>query len=139
MRAMRAVLVMLLVIALFGLAGSFVIESGYTARSQKVQIVRIDHTAKNPFGPVTIDVGDPVDMILDDQGAFLKNKTPLGLPMVDADYLKQHEGAIVRIEHIQSLAALARFGCAASALIAVLGLGLLKRLQFPLFPPDPPQ
>jgi hypothetical protein len=136
--AMRAVLIAMVVFALLGLVSTFVIESGYNSRLERVQIVKIDHSAMSQFGPVTVDVGDPVSLIVEDPKAVLKNKTSEGLPMVDGDYLKQHEGASMRIEPIQSVTAFARFGCAASALLAVVGLGILKRLQNPpILPIDP--
>ena len=123
--------------AFLGFTGTFALESSYSARARKVQVVRIDRTHNSLFGPVTIDVGDPVPLILDDESAFLKNKTSTGLPMLDADYLNRHGGAALQLQTVESVVALARLGCVLSLAVAAAGLVLLNRLRSFLIPPDP--
>jgi hypothetical protein len=137
MRFMRGVLWAVFAMAMVGLAGTFVIESSYDARARKVQVVTIDKAQHNPYGPVTIDQGEPKMLIVDDQAAYLKNKTATGLSMLDADYLKSHGDAVLRLETVQSMTALARIGCLLSALVACVGLTLVKRAFATLAPPEP--
>jgi hypothetical protein len=136
MRLMRAVLWFLLCGAFLGFATTFALESSYRARAQKVQIVRIDKTKRSPLGPETVEVGEPVIVILDDPSAFLKNKTAIGLPMVDADYLESHSGAALQIDTVESVIGLARLGSFLAFLAAILGLFLMSRIQTVL-PPEP--
>lgn len=128
---MRAVLWVMLGGAFIGFASTFAMESSFESRAQTVQVVRIDKTHHNPFGPVTIDVGDPIKVILDDQAAFLKNKTGTGLPMVDEDYIKRHGDAALQLKTMQSVVGLARVGCVLSLIAAGAGLVLITRFQVP--------
>jgi hypothetical protein len=124
---MRGVLWGILAMALLGLLATFALESGYAARAQEIQLVTIDPTQHSPFGPATIDAGEPADLIVDDPKAFLKNKTAMGLPMVDTGYLKAHGEGYLALSSIRSLANLARIGCVCAAIFACLGIALLKR------------
>ncbi|MDR3691167.1 MAG: hypothetical protein P4L46_17430 [Fimbriimonas sp.] len=133
---MQTVLWLMLFGALLGLVVTFVVEAGYSARAEKIQIVRIDHRAKSLFGPVTIDEGDPVKMIVGDPKALLKNKTALGYPMVDSEYLQAHPGAAIHAETVQSPIQFARIGCLLSALISIIGMAMLKRLRVAIDPAD---
>ena len=134
MRLMRGVLWGILAMALIGLLATFALESGYAARAQQIQLVTLDPSQPNPFGPATVDVGEPADLIVDDPKAFLKNKTAMGLPMVDIGYLKAHSVGYFALSSIRSLANLARIGCICAAIFACMGMALLKR-AFSLPPP----
>ena len=132
---MTTVLWILLGFAVLGFVASLSIEGGYTARAQKVQIVQI--TGSNGLGPITVDVGEPAMLILDDQKGLLKNLTPTGFPMLDANYVKLHGASIIRLETITSMAGLARIGCIVSSVLAIIGLALMKRIHSILMPPEP--
>ena len=127
MKFMRGALWVMLCGAFLGFALTFAMESSYESRAQKVQVVRIDKTQHNPFGPVTIDVGDPIMVILDDPAAFLKNTTGTGLKMVDEDYIKQHGDAALQLKSMESVIGLARVGCVLSLIAAGVGLVLVRR------------
>ena len=129
---MRGALWVLMIVAFSGLSGTFVVEASYASRAQKVQVVRIDKTQHSAFGPVAVDVGDPVLLLVDDSSIFLKNKTATGLPMLDAEYVKQHGDSALQLKTIDSIISLARLGCIFSTLVAGIGLFLLKRLQLSL-------
>ncbi len=137
MRFMRGVLWVLLCSAILGVICSFVLEASYNAKAQMVQVVRINHNAHNPFGPETLDQGQPAMLILEDQHAFLKNKTPLGYPMVDEEYVRQHGDAVLQLKTVESVTGMARAGCLLSGIIAILGLAVLKRVHAFLVPPPP--
>lgn len=136
MRLMTGVLWVLIAMAVTGFLSTFVIESGYKARIQKVQIVRIDKTAKSALGVVTIDVGEPVSLIVDSPDAFLKNRTPMGLPMLDEAYSGQHPESVIHMEPILTLIAQARIGCTLTSLVALTGLAMLRRFRVTVSPPD---
>jgi len=121
--------------AFLGFSTTFAMESSLNGRAQNVQIVRIDKTKHSPFGPVTIDVGDPVVLIVDDPAVFLKNKTATGLPMVDADVVKQHGDEALQLQSMLSVIGLARIGCVLSIIAAGAGLLFIKRFQGPILPP----
>lgn len=137
MKFMRAVLWVMLIGAFVGFGTTFAVESAYTARAQKVQLVRIDKTKNSRFGPIPIDIGNPTVLILDDESAFLKNKTGTGLPMVDADILKAHGDEPLQLSAIQSIIGLARLGGLFSFIVAAVGLILLARIQGFVVPPEP--
>lgn len=135
MKFMRAMLWVMLCGAAIGFAFTFAMESSFEGRAQKVQIVRIDKTRHSRFGPVTIDVGNPEMLIVDDPSAFLKNKTATGLPMVNADTIKAHGGDALQLQAMLSVIGLARIGCALSLLAVTTGLVLLNRILCPIPPP----
>jgi len=126
---MRAVLITLCAAAILGLIGTFAVESSYDSRAQKVQLVRIDRAQHSLFGPVTVEQGEPTSMIVADPTVFLKNKTAIGLPMIDADYLAKHQGAAMQLGPLETVVGMARIGCALSAVVAGGGLILLGRLN----------
>lgn len=136
MKLMRFALWLVLCMAFLGFAGSFGLESSYESRAEEVQIVRIDQTQHSRFGPVTIDVGEPVVIVLDDQAAVMKNKTATGLPMLDADAAARNGGAILRLDSVRSIVGLARLGCVLSAIVAAVGLVMMDRVRGILFPPE---
>ena len=129
MRSMRFVLWIFLIASSLGFFASTILEKSYEAKAQKVQIVRIDHQAKNPLGQETVDVGVPALLIVEDDRPFLKNKTPLGLPMIDVETLHQKNGSIIRLETIQSVTALARVGCLLTICSMIFGLIIVRRLS----------
>ena len=129
MRFMQVVLWIFLIASSLGFLASIFLEKSYEAKAQKVQMVRIDHQAKNPLGQETVDVGLPVLLIVEDDRPFLKNKTPLGLPMIDVETLHQKNGSIIRMETIQSVTALARVGCLLTICSMVFGLIIVRRLS----------
>jgi len=126
----------MLTAAVAGCFFSFAVESSYSAQAQEVQFVRIDKTQHSPFGPVTVEVGKPVMLLVDDPSAFMKNKTATGLPMLDADYANQHGGAALQLESVESVVRIARLGCLLSAVIAAVGLLLIKRFHGFFIPPE---
>ena len=125
----------LLVLAALGFTLTFFVEASYAARAQKVQIVRIDKSAHNLLGPVTFDVGEPQDLIVGDSSAFLKNKTAVGYPMLDEDYLKLSGNSTIPLRTIEAVAGFARFGCILSAILAGTGLAILSRVRNFIMPP----
>jgi hypothetical protein len=129
MKFMRAVLWVMLFGAFLGFMFSFAMETSFSSRAQKVQVVRIDKTKHSPFGPVTIDVGDPAMLIVDDPKAFLKNKTATGLRMLDEEYVKQHGDGALQLNAMTSIIVLARAGCVLSILAAGAGLFLIRRIS----------
>jgi len=137
MRFMRLALWILMGAAFLGFTSTFALESTYTARAQRVQPVRIDTSQHNPLGPITIDIGEPSMMIVDDPAAFLKNKTATGLPKLDIDYLKAHGESALQLQNIQSVIGMARLGCILSALVAGIGLFLLSFLRSDEIGPEP--
>ncbi len=133
---MRAVLWLLQAVSIVGFIAAYYMENSFTLRAQKVQLVQIDSHNTSPFGPVTIDVGKPVEIVVDDHDAFLKNRTATGLPMVDIGYLKDHSSTLIKVDSIQSLAGIARIGCIVSCLVALFGLYMLSRISNLLIPAD---
>ncbi len=124
-------------LALIGLAITFIVQSSFESRAVKVQLVRIDPTQHSLFGPVTQDVGQPRLLVLAGPDVLLKNKTALGFPTMDVDYLKKHPGAGLDIEPVESAIQIARIGCILAA--AVAGLGALFWPQIrPMSPPLEP-
>jgi hypothetical protein len=136
MQFMRAVLAALFTLCLLGLVATFAIESSYTARAVRVQFVRIDATQHNPFGPVTKEVGQPIFIIAGSEKAFLKNRTALGLPTVDADNFEQHPELGIQLEPLQSSISIARVGCLIAAFLTGIGWGVLPRFKSLFAPPE---
>ena len=125
---MQGVLWLFLVASILGFFGSIVLDRSYEAKAQKVQIVRIDRSSKNPLGPETIDDGPPILMIAENDQAFMKNKTPLGLPMIDRDSLQKNGSSLIQLDSIQRVTALARIGCLLTFGSMIFGLIMVKRL-----------
>ena len=88
------------------------------------------------FGPTTKDVGDPLPMIVTDSGAILKNKTAMGLSMIDRDYVRSHPGSALTVEQILNVPKVARLGCLTAMILGVAGLLLLSRALQPILPYD---
>lgn len=115
--------------ALLGLATTFIVQSSFESRAVKIQLVRIDATQVSRFGPVTQEVGQPKNLILSSADVLLKNKTSLGIPTMDVDYLRRHPGAGLDIEPVESAIQIARIGCLFASLVAGLGALLWSKIS----------
>ena len=136
-RWQRAALGAVSAFALLGLATTFIVQSSYESRAMKVQLVRIDATKHNPFGPVTQEIGQPKRLILRSADVLLKNKTALGTDTMDADYLKRHPGAGLDIEPVESAIQIARIGCILASLVAGVGALLWPQIGAMGLPTEP--
>ena len=75
-------------------------------------------------------------MIVTDSGAILKNKTAMGLSMIDRDYVRSHPGSALTVEQILNVPKVARLGCLTAMILGVAGLLLLSRALQPILPYD---
>ena len=133
---MRALMVFMLASSFLGFLATFLIQSAYEAKSTRVQLVSVDTVHPSRFGPTTKDVGDPLPMIVTDSGAILKNKTAMGLSMIDRDYVRSHPGSALTVEQILNVPKVARLGCLTAMILGVAGLLLLSRALQPILPYD---
>ena len=126
---MRATLVAVCILACLGIAMTFVVESGFSSRSRKVQLVRIDPNEHNPLGPVTVDEGPPTMMIIEDERILLKGTTSGGLPKVDIDALKRNPNSATTLPSVLGVIGAARFGCLIAAIATAIGAIYLPRVK----------
>jgi len=131
MRWMRALMVVMLAFSFLGLLLSFAIQNAYESKAERIQLVTIDRAHTDPLGPPTTDVGDPVRLMITDTHALLKNKTPLGLPMADRDYIRDHPGSALTLEQVLKVPNMARLGCLTAIILSIAGLILLSRVVKP--------
>ncbi len=134
---MRAVLWIVLIGAFTGFTCTFLLESSYTSRAEKFQAVRIDPKQHSPFGPVTIDIGEPRLLILESTSGILKNKTGTGIRMLDIDEAKARGNIPIELQTISRVVSLARLGCVLSLFVASAGLILLGKMNSQLLSLEP--
>ena len=121
MKAMKHVLGLVAIVGLLGFALTFIIEVSFRSRARRVQLVHLDRIHGNLFGPAIVEEGEPIELIPTESTPFLKNKTSVGLATVDADLLKKKPDGGFKMDDIQPLITLARFGSAIASLICFLG------------------
>ena len=114
---------------------TFVVQSSFEARAEKVQLVHLDRNS--PIGPIPTDVGPPKKLLLSNASVLLKNKTAMGLPTMDMDFFRGHPNAAFDIEPMESVIDLARIGCGLAIAVAGLGSVLLPRLKSGIPPSEP--
>jgi hypothetical protein len=113
-----------LVVALLGLASTFVVESGYTSRATEVQPIQRDAHSDTGWrlGGPTVELIDIPD------AAYVTHGAPGVPPQVDATVVA-NSPAIVPMGPIRAGIHAARLGALLAAAMMAVGLVALKRFS----------
>ncbi len=134
MKFLRALSLVVLVLSLLVFLGSFPVESSYSGKAQLIQRVRKD-AGSDLFGDAGTPVGSPQELIIEDKGAFLPDKSPEGAAMVDEGYLEKNKIYPLQLKTVKYISGMSRLGSGIAFLLSAAAF-VFSRKRVHKIPPQ---